>query len=127
MKKVTAALIMHNGRVLIAKRKADDKLANKWEFPGGKVEFGETPEECLIREIKEELDIEIIIDSYFAESVYTYPHGTIHLMAYWAKWISGTVKPTVHDDIKWAPPEELPLYDFAPADIAIVEKLTSGL
>ena len=69
MKQVTAAIILKDNKVLIAQRSPDDKLANKWEFPGGKIEHGESPQECLKREIREELDFEIEVLDFFAESI----------------------------------------------------------
>lgn len=124
MKRVTAALIIKDDKILIAKRNARDKLANKWEFPGGKVEDGETPEQCLIREIKEEFQIDIAVESYFGSSKYTYEHGTIELLGYWAKYSGeNRLKSMVHDDYKWVSFNELGNYDFAPADIPFVEKL----
>ena len=125
MKQVTAAIIIKDKKVLIAQRSPDDKLANKWEFPGGKIEPGETPQECLKREIREELDIEIEVLDFFAESNYEYSSGTISLMAYWCKWISGDFTLKVHRQSAWANHFELDLYDFAPADIPLVDKLKS--
>ena len=69
MIKVTAAVLIKDGRILIAKRKANDKLANKWEFPGGKIELGESPEECLRREMWEEFQIKISVAEFFGESI----------------------------------------------------------
>ncbi|MBO8136760.1 MAG: (deoxy)nucleoside triphosphate pyrophosphohydrolase [Desulfotomaculum sp.] len=125
MKKVTAALLIKDNRILIAKRRANDKLANKWEFPGGKIEDAETPEECLKREMKEEFQIEVTVGEYFGESVYSYDHGSIQLLAYWTYWKSGELIPTVHDDFKWVTIDELANFDFAPADIPLVNKLRS--
>jgi|SRR5690554_632907 len=122
---VTAALIWEKGRVLIAKRAAQDRLINKWEFPGGKTEYGESPEECLKREILEELGIVIEVGEFFAESIYAYPEGPIRLLSYFAFWKSGEVNPEVHEEIKWVEPNELQEYDLAPADIPIAEKLAS--
>ena len=70
MKQVTAAIIIKDNKVLIAQRAPDDKLANKWEFPGGKIKPGETPQECLKREIREELDVDIEVLDFFSESIY---------------------------------------------------------
>ncbi|WP_129596894.1 8-oxo-dGTP diphosphatase MutT [Anaerophilus nitritogenes] len=123
MKKVIAALLVKNDRVLIAKRNKNDKLANKWEFPGGKIEKGETPEECLKREILEELQIHISVGKFFGESIYDYEHGSIQLLAYWARWDCGELKTTVHEEIKWVKVDELDEYDFAPADIPVVCRL----
>ena len=123
MKEVTAAIILKNNLVLIAQRAPDDKLANKWEFPGGKTEPGETPQECLKREIREELDVNIEVLDFFGESIYEYHSGTIKLMAFWCQWISGKFTLNVHSHIAWVNRDELDLYDFAPADIPLVEKL----
>jgi len=123
MKEVTAAIIINDGKVLIAQRAENQGLAGKWEFPGGKVEPGETHEECLVREIKEELGIKIEVDSFFAESIYHYDAGKIRLLAYKARWNDGEYKLTAHSQIKWVKPNELDNYDFSPADIPFIKKL----
>jgi|SRR5680860_618436 len=123
MKSVTAAIILKDDKILIAQRAPGENLAGKWEFPGGKTEPGETPRECLKREIREELDVEIEVSDFFGESIYTYHSGTIKLMAFWCKWISGDFMLNVHSQIAWVNRQELDLYDFAPADIPLVEKL----
>ena len=115
-----------DGRILIAKRNADDKLPNKWEFPGGKVEDGETPEQCLRREMREEFQIDVEIGEYLGESVYHYGHGSIQLLAYRTFWKSGVISPKDHDDFRWVSQDELKNYDFAPADIPFVEQLRRG-
>lgn len=127
MKEVTAAIILKNNQVLIAQRAVDDKLAGKWEFPGGKIEIGETPQECLKREIKEELEVDIEVLDFFGESIYRHQSGIIKLMAFWSKWISGDFTLKVHSQIVWANQNELDLYDFAPADIPLVKKLKQSL
>lgn len=124
---VTAAIIINNGLILIAQRAEDQKLAGKWEFPGGKIEPGETPEECLKREINEELGINIEVDEFFDKSIYQYDTGEIKLLAYKAQWIEGEYKLTVHSQIKWVEPCELENYDFAPADIHFIKRLKEGL
>jgi 8-oxo-dGTP diphosphatase len=123
---VTAAILSRGQKVLIARRPATDKLANKWEFPGGKVEDGETPEACLARELREELGIEARIGRFLGESCYHYEHGSIRLLAFQAYWDAGDFDPKVHDEIRWASLEELEHYDFAPADIPFVKKLING-
>lgn len=123
MKKVTAALLFHQNKLLISRRHKDDILAGKWEFPGGKVDNGETPQQCLAREMWEEFRIEVIVGDFFASSRYTYPHGEFDLLAYFVTWQSGDLSPIVHDLIAWVSIEDLPHYDFLPADIPIVEKL----
>lgn len=127
MKEVTAAIIIKDNQVLIAQRAPGENLAGKWEFPGGKIELGETPQECLKREIKEELDVDVEVLDFFAESIYVYHSGTIRLMAYWCKWISGEFELKVHSRIVWVNRHELALYDFAPADIPLVERLRSAM
>ena len=123
MKEVTAAIIIKDNKVLIAKRAPGENLADKWEFPGGKIEPGETPQECLRREIGEELEVDIEVMDFFGESIYAYHSGTIKLMALWCKWILGEFTLNVHSHIAWVNRDELDLYDFAPADIPLVDKL----
>ena len=95
MTEVTAAIILKDNKVLIAQRAPGENLAG-WEFPGGKIEHGETPKECLKREIREELDVDIEVSDFFGESIYTYHSGTIKLMPFWCQWISGDFTLKVH-------------------------------
>lgn len=118
-----AAIIKDKDLLLIAKRHSKDSLAGKWEFPGGKLEPGETPEGCLVREIREELRIEVEVGSFYDDNVYSFKDQTIHLLFYWAKVMNGEVTPVVHDDVKWITIKELARFDFAPADIPIVKRL----
>lgn len=123
MKEVTAAIIIKDDLILIAQRGKDESLAGKWEFPGGKIESGETPQECLKREIKEELNIEIQVGEFLGESIYTYPNGQIKLMGYFATIVNGNFELSVHDEVKWVSIDEIDNFDFAPADIPLVKKL----
>lgn len=123
MIEVTAAIILNNDKVLIAQRAQGENLAGKWEFPGGKIEPGETPRECLKREIQEELGVDIEVLDFFDESIYTYHSGTIRLMAFRCRWLFGEITLNVHSQILWVNCYELDLYDFAPADIPLVKKL----
>ena len=123
MKKVTAAILIKDGKILIAKRRADDRQAGKWEFPGGTVERNESPQTCLRREMKEEFGIAVTVDEYFGESIYHYDHGAIRLLAYRVQWDSGQMVPNDHADFRWVSTKQLAEYDFAPADIPFVKKL----
>lgn len=123
---VTAAILARDGKILIARRPATDRLADKWEFPGGKVEQGESPEACLARELNEELGIEVRIGSLLGETCYHYDHISIRLLAFQVYWCGGDLHPRVHDEIRWVSLSELDHYDFAPADIPFVEKLMNG-
>ncbi|GFP75227.1 (deoxy)nucleoside triphosphate pyrophosphohydrolase [Clostridium fungisolvens] len=125
MKEVTAAIIVKDNLILIAQRGKDEKEEGMWEFPGGKIEIGETEEQCLKREIKEELDIEIEVGDFLGESIYDYSHGQIKLLAYFAQFISGEIKLSVHSLIKWVTIQEIDKFNFAPADIPLVKKLKS--
>ena len=126
MKNVTAAILINNGLVLIAKRRSTDRLASKWEFPGGTVEEGETPEECLKREMKEELGITVSVGGYLGDSLYKYDHGTIRLMGFRTFWENGDIMLKAHDDFRWVSLDELQAYDFAPADLPFVGRLRRG-
>ena len=123
MIKVTAAILIKDGKILIAKRKAYDRQANKWEFPGGTVEQNETPQACLIREMQEEFGINISVGKIFGESIYHYDHGSIKLLAYMAHWECGQISLKDHADYRWVSSRQLAEYDFAPADIPFVDKL----
>jgi 8-oxo-dGTP diphosphatase len=123
---VTAAILSRDSQVLIAKRKATDSLPHKWEFPGGKVESGETPEQCLRRELSEEFGIDVIVGKFLGESVYHYEHVSIKLLAYRTFWERGDITPNAHEDFRWVLPDELEQYDFAPADLPFVAKLRRG-
>ena len=118
--------LIKNGLVLIAKRRSTDRLANKWEFPGGTVEQGETPEECLKREMKEEFAITVSVSGYLGDSLYDYDHGTIRLLAFRAFWENGDIMLKAHDDFRWVSPDELQAYDFAPADLPFADRLRRG-
>ena len=123
MKKVTAAIIKQGDKYLITQRARNDQLALKWEFPGGKVEEGETPQECLIREIKEELNLDIEVKEIFATSIYNYDSDSIELQAYRAVIVGEKIKLIIHNDAKWVTPKGLLNFDLCPADIAIVERI----
>lgn len=123
---VTAAIIERDGKFLIAKRKKGKHLENKWEFPGGKIEQQETPEECLARELKEEFGIIAEIADFITESLFDYGDRKIRLLGYRAKYISGEFKLNVHDDIKWVSANEFTKFDFAEADLPLIEKILAS-
>lgn len=124
MKEVTAAVITRNGKILIAQRPAGKTLAHHWEFPGGKLEIGETLPQCLKRELKEELNLEAEIGEFITTSNFIYEFGTINLHAFFV-----SIAPEVevisneHEQIKWISPDEFDNYLFPPADLPIVAKL----
>ncbi len=121
--RVTAAIIQEDGKVLIAKRKKGWRFAGKWEFPGGKIEPNETPEQCLQRELREELGIETEIGEFFCSSTYAYAHATVQLLVYRAVHVSGEYTLHDHQEIRWVSPEYLRDYEFPEADELIIDKL----
>ena len=100
-------------------------LAGKWEFPGGKIEERESPEECLRRELEEEFGIQAEVGEFICLNQYHYDHISIELMAFHVKYISGSFTLVDHDKIEWVNPEDLLDYDLAEADITIAEMLVS--
>jgi mutator protein MutT len=120
---VTAAVLTNKDKILTAKRAEGKHLAGHWEFPGGKVELDETPEQCLKRELKEEFTIESEIGEFVAESIFDYGEKRIRLLAYKVKHLSGEFKLIEHDEMRWLPIEELDSLKWAPADLPIIEAL----
>ncbi len=122
---VVAALIFDScGNVLICKRPAYDKhFPDLWEFPGGKIESGETHVQCLMREISEELEIEIMVNEKFLFSIASMENSDIALHTYSCCFLSGVLNLNAHTDFKWVAKSELLLYRFPPADIPVVNKL----
>lgn len=123
---VTAAIIVHKGEILIAQRHMDDRLAGMWEFPGGKIEADETPEQCLQRELREELEMDATIGDALGSSIYHYDHMSIELMAYRAFWDGRPFRLVSHQACRWVTPDRLAGYDFTPADLPFVRRLAQG-
>ena len=121
--RVTAAVIEKDGKILIAKRRIGDRHGGRWEFPGGKIDAGETPEECLKRELKEELGIEAEIGELICSSTFKYMFVPLELLVYKVRHISGKFRALDHDELKWVEPSELAKYDFVKADVKVVKKL----
>ncbi|HDM76126.1 MAG TPA: (deoxy)nucleoside triphosphate pyrophosphohydrolase [Deltaproteobacteria bacterium] len=122
-KLVTAALICSNNKILITQRPPDKLFPLQWEFPGGKVEPSEDPEDCLIRELKEELDVDIEVVDPFITVNHRYPEFYISLMTFWCKIKGGKIRLLEHSDYKWVELEELTSYDFVEADAILIKKI----
>ena len=123
MTEVVAALIRDGDKFMICQRPEHKSNALLWEFVGGKAEKGETKEEALIRECIEELDVKIEVGDEFFDVVHQYPDILVHLTLFNATIAEGTPKLLEHNDIKWITPEEIPDYNFCPADDEILEKI----
>ena len=123
MTDVVAALIWENHRFLACQRPAHKARGLLWEFVGGKVEPGEKPEEALIRECREELDVTVRVGNVFMTLIHEYPDLTVRLILYNAAIVSGTPKKLEHNDIRWITTGEIDNYDFCPADEEILKKL----
>jgi mutator protein MutT len=119
---VTAALLIKDGKVLAARRGPGKHLEGYWEFPGGKLEEGEIPENCLERELTEEFGISSRVRSYIGESVYDYGEKVVRLLGYEVEHISGDFKPVDHDELRWLGVDELFEVEWAPADIPLVQQ-----
>lgn len=123
---VVGAILVEKGKILCAQRGAEKSLPYLWEFPGGKIEQGETPQEALVRELDEELLIEVEVKrDQFEHTSYEYNFGMVNLTTFICILKSGTPKLTEHIEVRWLKPEELNGVEWAPADIPAVEKLIS--
>lgn len=127
MTEVVAALICKDNQMMICQRPAHKARGLLWEFVGGKVEPGESKEQALIRECREELDVTVSVGPVFLEVTHEYPDLTVHLTLFCAAIVQGEPKRLEHNDIRWITVEEIPQYAFCPADEVILQKLQSGL
>ncbi len=123
MTEVVAALIWAGERFMICQRPAHKARGLLWEFVGGKVEAGETKEQALIRECREELAVTLSVGEVFMEVTHTYPDITVHLTLFHAVIAEGTPQKLEHNDIRWILPSEIPQYAFCPADAEILRKI----
>ena len=122
---VVAALIWDNDKFMICQRPAHKARGLLWEFVGGKVETGETKEQALIRECREELAVTVSVGDVFMDVVHEYPDLTVHLTLFNATIADGVPQKLEHNDIQWIAPSEISNYEFCPADEEILRKIES--
>lgn len=123
MTEVVAALIWQGERFMICQRPAHKARGMLWEFVGGKVEPGESKEQALVRECREELAVEVAVGDIFLEVTHTYPDITVHLTLFHASIAQGVPQKLEHNDIRYITVDEIPQYEFCPADEVILQKL----
>lgn len=123
MTEVVAALIWDKNRFMICQRPAHKARGSLWEFVGGKVEPGESKEEALVRECREELGVTVDVGEIFMEVTHQYPDITVHLTLFSASIREGVPQKLEHQDIRWITAEEIGKFSFCPADTEILEKL----
>ncbi len=119
---VACAIIEREGKVLAAQRSAIMTLPLKWEFPGGKIEAGESPEECLIRELMEELGVSVLIGAALSPATHVSPDVTITLYPFTCRLAGGIITPHEHHALKWIEPRRMPELDWAPADLPVIDE-----
>jgi len=127
MKRVVAALIIQDGKLLVCQRTRHQTMPLKWEFPGGKIEEGEQPRDALRRELDEELGIQATVGDELARIQHEYPNGgMVELRFYIVREYKGELENRIFKDIQWARPNELPKFDFLEADLTLVNDLAAG-
>ena len=120
---VAAGLVFRDGKLLITRRHADVHLGGYWEFPGGKREPEESFESCLVRELREELDIEVNVGELIESLTHEYPETTVHLKFFRCEWKRFEPRALGCSDLQWVTPEQLAGYSFPPADARLLERL----
>ena len=120
---VVGAAIIQNGEVLCAQRGQEQHLAGLWEFPGGKIEPGESPTAALVREIAEELDCTIEVVDPITTTTHDYEFGVINLTTFYCRLVSGTPTTSEHANLRWLRPEDLLTIEWAPADTPAVQRI----
>lgn len=123
MTEVVAALIWDKDKFMICQRPAHKARGLLWEFVGGKVEPGETKEQALIRECREEIAVALSVGNVFMDVVHEYPDMTVHLTLFNATIADGVPHMLEHNDIQWITPSDIPNYAFCPADVEILEEI----
>ena len=118
---VTCALIIRNQKILVAQNSMASDQAGKWEFPGGKIKPNETPKKCIIREISEELELEISVLNKLQEAVFDYGNKIIRLIPFVCRIENGKIKLNDHQAVEWVTVDELETIDFAAADKVLIE------
>lgn len=127
MKRVVAAIIEKDNKVLVCQRTRHQTMPLKWEFPGGKIEEGEQPRDALRRELEEELGIRGKIGDEIARLQHTYPNGvTVELRFFIVREYAGEIENRIFRDVQWAAPRDLGSYDFLEADASLVKDLVAG-
>ncbi len=127
VKRVVAALIFQNEKILVCQRTRHQVMPLKWEFPGGKIEEGEQPRDALHRELEEELGIDAVIGDEASRIVHTYPNGgSVELRFFAVHEYRGEIENKIFKDVQWAERQNLPSYDFLEADLGLVKDLAEG-
>jgi 8-oxo-dGTP diphosphatase len=127
MKRVVAALIVKDGKILVCQRTKHQTMPLKWEFPGGKIEEGEQPRDALRRELEEELGIDAIIGDEVSRIRHEYKSGnSVELRFFVVHNFEGELENRIFRDIQWSDRKDLPLFDFLEADLKLVEDLAAG-
>ncbi|MBI4313525.1 MAG: (deoxy)nucleoside triphosphate pyrophosphohydrolase [Candidatus Omnitrophica bacterium] len=127
MRNVAIALILQEPQVLITQRRPQDSFALHWEFPGGKCEDNETLEECIVREMREEIGVTVTVEEDGPEAVHEYPDQTVRLVSFWCRIVSGAVTPLEVADFRWVASHELDRYRFPPASTTLIEAVRQRL